>query len=145
MARVSFAARRQARYMATQALYQWQVTATPVMELLQQFQTQPQFDKADKDYFQACVSDVITQQPQLDVIFSPYLDRALKELDPIECTILRLASYELSQRLEVPYKVAINEALEMAKIFGATDSFKYINGVLDQVAQQCRPLEKAQA
>lgn len=143
MARVSFAARRQSRYMLVQALYQWQVTGTSLLELTQQFQAQPLFAKADSSYFSDGLAAVIDQKDDIDQHFSKYLDRQLNELDPIEYTILRLATYELVYRMEVPYKVVINEALELAKIFGATDSFKYINGVLDQVANQARALEKA--
>ena len=141
MARVSFVARRQARYLLVQALYQWQITQTSADELLAQFHLQPQFAKADKAYFEAGLAAVMTQSDTIDQQFSLYLDRKLVELDPIELTILRLATYELTQRLEVPYRVAINEALELAKIFGATDSFKYVNGVLDQVSKQWRKSE----
>lgn len=141
MARVSFVARRQSRYMLVQALYQWQITQAGTGELLEQFRLQPQFAKADKAYFEECLAAVMLQSETIDQQFALYLDRKLVELDPIELTILRLATYELTHRLEVPYRVVINEALELSKIFGATDSFKYVNGVLDQVTRQWRKLE----
>lgn len=135
-------ARRQARYMLVQALYQWHLSGASQHELQQQFAEQPQFAKADAEYFYQVLQAVITQAPSLDQHFQGFLDRSLAELNPIELTILRLATYELTVRLEIPYRVVINEALELAKLFGATDSFKYVNGVLDQVAKQWRSLEK---
>ncbi len=143
MARISFVARRQSRFMLVQALYQWQVAAVPVADIREQFHTQALFAKADAAYFDESLVAVIDQVEALDKQFSPFLDRRLVELDPIELTILRLATYELAYRLELPYRVIINEALELTKIFGATDSFKYVNGVLDQVAKVLREPEKA--
>ena len=141
MARVSFVARRQSRFMLVQALYQWHLADVSVLEILEQFRAQPLFAKADAIYFSECLAAVIDQVDALELQFEPFLDRQLIELDPIELTILRLATYELAYRLELPYKVIINEALELTKIFGATDSFKYVNGVLDQVAKVLRKTE----
>ncbi len=143
MARISFAARRQSRFMLVQALYQWQVAAVPAADIREQFHAQTLFAKADAAYFDECLTAVIEQVATLDAHFEAFLDRRLVELDPIELTILRLATYELACRLELPYRVIINEALEVSKIFGATDSFKYVNGVLDQVAKLLREPEKA--
>jgi N utilization substance protein B len=142
MARISFAARRQARFMLVQALYQWHLTEATRQEIVDQFSEQPQFAKADGVYFSECLSAIVEQVDALDRQFEAFLDRKLVELDPIELTILRLATYELLHRLELPYRVAINEALELTKIFGATDSFKYVNGVLDQVAKTVRQTER---
>lgn len=141
MARISFVARRQSRFMLVQALYQWQVADVAMTDILAQFREQPLFAKADALYFSESLAAVITEVEALDQQFAPFLDRQLMELDPIELTILRLATYELAFRLELPYRVIINEALELTKIFGATDSFKYVNGVLDQVAKVLRQLE----
>jgi len=141
MARISFVARRQSRFMLVQALYQWQVAEVAIEDILAQFREQPLFAKADALYFSECLAAVIDEVAALDNQFEPFLDRKLVELDPIELTILRLATYELAFRLELPYRVIINEALELTKIFGATDSFKYVNGVLDQVAKVLRQLE----
>lgn len=141
MSKVSFQARRQARFFLVQAIYQWQLADTPVTELLLQFAAQEQFKKADQTYFQEALPLVIAEAAQLDAFYEPYLDRALHDLDPIEQAIMRLACYELAHRLDLPYRVVINEALELAKIFGAVDSHKYINGVLDKVAVKLRPLE----
>lgn len=133
--------RRQSRFLLTQALYQWMIAEASPKEILLQFQLNPQFQKADQMYFTECFN-AITQNPDaLDLIYQPFLDRDLKELDAVEKAILRLATYELAQRLDLPYRVVINEALELAKTFGATDSHKYINGVLDKVAHQLRKTE----
>jgi N utilization substance protein B len=141
MSRSLIQKRHQARFLLIQALYQWQVSENPPADILTQFQLNPQFDKADQTYFTESFLAVINQVTTVDELYQPYLDRALSELDPIEMSILRLATYELSQRLDLPYRVVINEALELAKTFGATDGHKYINGVLDKAAKQLRPSE----
>lgn len=133
--------RRQARFLLIQALYQWQLSGNPIADVLLQFQLNPQFQQADQTYFVESLNAIAGQAETLDAIYQPYLDREIAELDPIEMTILRLSTYELAQRLDLPYRIIINEALELAKIFGATDSHKYINGVLDKVAKQLRTTE----
>lgn len=97
--------------------------------------------KSDVDYFQALLRAIPKQASQLDVLFEPYLDRPLNEIGPIELTILRIASYELQYSLEIPYRVIINEAIELAKTFGPEDSYKYINSILDKVAEKSRSIE----
>ena len=133
--------RRQARFLLTQALYQWELSASPPAEIITHFQLQPSFQKADQAYFIESFEAITQQNEALDGLYQGYLDRALSDLDPIEKSILRLSAYELSQRLDIPYRVIINEALELAKTFGATDSHKYINGVLDKLAKQLRQTE----
>src|SRR6476620_5418312 len=117
--------RHQARFLLIQALYQWQVSENPPEGILQQFQLNPQFQQADAEYFSDSFTAIVSQVTILDDLYAVYLDCALSELDPIEITILRLATYELSQRLDLPYRVIINEAVELAKTFGGTDGHKY--------------------
>ncbi len=143
MSHSSIQKRRQARFLLVQALYQWLLSDAPVAEVIAQFELNPHFKKGDQNYFVESLRAITQQAEQLDQLYVPFLDRNLKELDPIEKSILRLSTYELSVRLDIPYRVVINEALELAKTFGATDSHKYINGVLDRVAKQLRKNEYA--
>ncbi|WP_339338889.1 transcription antitermination factor NusB [uncultured Oceanicoccus sp.] len=135
------AARRRARHYGMQALYQWQMTKNPVAEIELQFLTDYDFSKVDVEYFHDIIHHVPANLAELEQAFTPHLDRAIEELDPIELALLRLASYELTKRIDIPYKVVINEAVSLAKKFGATDGHKYINGVLDRQAQDVRAIE----
>lgn len=125
--------RRNARRAALQALYQWQVTATEPGELILQFERGGRLRGADADYFRTLVRGVIAAAAELEAGYAGYLDRPQAQLDPVERAILLLGAYELSERAEVPYRVAINEALELARGFGATEGHRFINGVLDKV------------
>ena len=131
-------ARRRARECAVQALYSWQVSKNLIADVEVQFLAEQQTKDVDITYFRELFSGVATQATELDRIMMPYLSRALIELGQIELAILRLASYELKNREDIPYKVVINEAIELAKIFGAEDSHKFINGVLDKLAPRLR-------
>ncbi len=148
------AARSAARQLTMQALYQWQVGGNEMHQVemhiraaLPDDNLEPYEDitevlkLADLAYFHEITQAIPTQLQSLDESFAPFLDRRVNDLDPIELAILRLSSYELSQRLDVPYRVVINEAVELAKRFGGTDSHKYINGVLDKLAQRVRSVE----
>lgn len=126
------------RVCAVQALYQWQHTEQNGAEIVAQFTADGSLQSADRKYFQKLVMGVIEQLPQLDQTLLPYLDRALTDLTPVELAILRLATYELLFCLELPFKVAINEALEIAKDFGADQSYKFVNAVLDALARKNR-------
>ncbi len=126
------------RVCAVQALYQWQHTGQNDTVILEQFAAEGNLKSADRKYFRKLVAGVIEQLPHLDQTLSPYLDRPLTDLTPVELAILRLAAYELLFCLELPYKVAINEALEIAKDFGADQSFKFVNAVLDALAKEFR-------
>ena len=137
-------ARRKARKFLVQALYQWQLTATPAHEIDAQFRVDNDFQQTDGEYFSAVLKGVVADVDALEALFSPALDRRLEELDPIERNLLRLGTFELRDRIDVPYKVVINEAVALAKKFGATDSHRYINGVLDKVARDLRTVEHAQ-
>ena len=141
-------ARRRSREVAVQALYQWQITST---DDAQQADTAcaaqayisetPDFHKADEAFFTTLYTGVIGNADALRALITPHIDRPLAELSPVEHGILLVAAYELQNQLEVPYKVVINEAVEIAKSFGGTDGLKYVNGVLDKLATQTREIE----
>lgn len=135
-------ARSKARHYATQALYQWQMTKAPVATILQEFFDDNDMSVVDVPYFREALSQIPEQLPMLELDFLPFLtDMTLEELDPITLAILRLSCYELRFRLDVPYRVVINEGVNLAKKFGATDSYKFVNGVLDKVAPRLRAIE----
>ncbi len=139
---ISPAARRKARHYAMQALYQWQMTGAALNQIEAEYRADNDMSKVDVAYFHELVHKVPQNLPELEEAFGPFLqDRSLEELDPITAALLRLATYELKLRLDVPYKVVINEAVALAKKFGATDSHKFINGVLDRAAAKLRAVE----
>jgi N utilization substance protein B len=133
--------RSQARSHAVQALYQWQMTGGNVAAIVEQFLVANPDSDFDADYFRALLSGVTGNLERLDQALSPHLDRAINSVDPVERAVLRLGVYELADKPEIPYKVVINEAVELAKTYGAEQGHKYINGVLDKVAQQLRAIE----
>jgi N utilization substance protein B len=139
------AERRKARHYGMQALYQWTMAGAALSDIEAEFRTDYDFSHVDLEYFQALLHGVPAQVDELEAAFEPLLDRKLSELDPIERTLLRMGTFELRERLDVPYKVVINEAVALAKKFGATDSHKYINGVLDKAARELREAEVAAA
>lgn len=134
-------ARSKARRSAVQALYQWQVGGQDVSAIHQQFLVEQDMKKVDQEYFKEVLYGVVTNLDDIDEKISPFLDRNINSVDPVERAVLRLGAYELIYKLDVPYRVVINEALEAAKIFGAEQGHRYVNGVLDKVAQQTRELE----
>ncbi|MGY5452493.1 transcription antitermination factor NusB [Agarivorans sp. MS3-6] len=127
------AARRKARQFATQAIYQWQVTKDSVANIEHQFLTEQDMSKADVPYFSDLISGVVANHEKLDKAMSSSLSRKLEELDIVEHAILLIGVYELLMVTDVPPKVVINEAIELAKSFAAEDSHKFVNGVLDKV------------
>ena len=127
-------ARRRARECTVQALYSWAVSGNTAEQVELAFVLDQDMDGVDKPYFRKLFRQTIENIETVDFSISPYIDRTFDELDPIETAILRLAVYELHFELDVPYKVVINEAIEVAKVFGADESHKYINGVLDKIA-----------
>ncbi|MCP8464111.1 transcription antitermination factor NusB [Pseudomonas sp. ZM23] len=133
--------RRKARSLAVQALYSWQMAGQSLNEIEATFRTDNDFSDVDGAYFHEILHGVPRLKGDLDKEFTPCLDRALEEVDPVELAILRLATYELRNRLDVPYKVVINEGIELAKTFGATDGHKFVNGVLDKLAPRLRAAE----
>ncbi len=135
------AARRKARSLAVQALYSWQIAGQPLHEIEAQFRTDNDFSEVDGAYFHEILHGVPRQKSELDSTFEPCLDRPLAEIDPVELAILRLSTYELRNRIDVPYKVVINEGIELAKTFGATAGHKFVIGVLDKLAPRLRAAE----
>ncbi|EAQ33046.1 MULTISPECIES: transcription antitermination factor NusB [Idiomarina] len=133
------AARRKARKLAVQAVYSWQLSQNTFNEIEAQFLTDNDTSKVDVDYFLELLRGVGAFYKSLDEAIAPYLDRPISELDPVELAVLRIAAYELRERYDVPYKVAINEAIELAKSFGADDSHRFVNGVLDKAVDALRP------
>jgi len=130
-----------ARRLAMQAIYQWQLTDLDPAAIDAQFQADQDMSKADLGYFQELVQQVPARVQDIDAAIDPFLDRPLPQVDPVELAILRIAAYELLQRLDVPYRVVINEAVELAKKFGAEQGHRFINGVLDKAARKLRPQE----
>lgn len=136
------ATRRMARHYAMQALYQWQMAGAAINAIEAEFRTDNDMKNVDVEYFQDLIHGVPKHLSDLEQTFQPFLvERALHELDPVTEALLRMASYEFKFRLDVPYKVVINEAVALAKKFGAEDSHKFINGVLDKTAAVVRTVE----
>lgn len=133
--------RRRAREFALQALYQWLVNESPADTLLAQLREQKDFAKADVALAEALLRGVVADADALRARVAPYLDRPVKGLSPVEHALLLLAACELRDNRETPYRVVINEAVELAKSFGGTDGHKYVNGVLDRLAAELRPEE----
>ncbi len=131
-------ARRLARELALQAVYSWQMSKNPVAQIELSIVTSNNMQKVDTEYFLELLRAVIKDCAELDKKVKPFLGRLPEELDPVEKAILRIATYELSARIDVPYKVVINEAIELAKSFGAEESHKFINGVLDKAIKTLR-------
>lgn len=126
--------RKKARELLVQALYQWEVSGSDVSSIELQFMTDNNMDKVDVDFFKELLYGIPAKQDEVDDVYAVYLDRECKSLDFVSRALLRIGSYELCFRIDVPYKVAINEAVNLAKKFGPTDAYKYINGILDKVA-----------
>jgi N utilization substance protein B len=137
------AQRRKARHFGLQALYQWTLSEASLVDIDAEFRVDNDFRHTDGEYFQALLRGVMEDVEALEALFSPLLDRALDDLDPIERNLLRMGTFELKERIDVPYKVVINEAVSLAKKFGATESHRYINGILDKVASELRAVERA--
>jgi len=137
------AARRKARRYTLQALYQWQLAGAALNDIEAQFLADNDMKKVDRAYFHALLHGVPAQVSGLDEALRPFLDRRVEELSQVEKAILRMGAFELKERIDVPYRVVINEAIELAKTFGAEDSFKYVNGVLDKLARRLRSAETA--
>ena len=133
--------RHRARELALQGVYQWRVTAGEEVQIEKQIHDEKNLGRYDKELFSKLLRGTLSQHADLEALLAPYLDRPLSELSPVEFSVLLLGAFELSQHFEVPYKVVINEAVELAKTFGGTDGHKYVNGVLDKLAPQVRAPE----
>jgi N utilization substance protein B len=135
-------ARRGARKVLAQALYQMQVGGHPWQDLYHQYALDPESKGADMEYLRELLMNIAQQRDALDALLARFSDIETKHLDPIEHGILWMALYELQHRLDVPFRVAISEAVDLAKRFGATDGYKFVNGVLDRAAGELRPHER---
>ncbi len=133
--------RRRAREFALQAIYQWLLNESDAQTLLAQLKEQKEFPKADQALAEALLRGVISNADALRELLTPLLDRKMKELSPVEHALLLLSAFELRDHADTPYRVIINEAIELAKSFGGTDGHKYVNGVLDKLAAELRPNE----
>jgi len=138
-------ARRRAREFALQGLYGWLLSAGDRAAIASQLKSSPGYQQADEAYFLELLQGTIEDAPALRAQFVVEIDRPLAQLSPVEHSILLIATYELAHRQEIPYRVVINEAVELAKSFGATDGFRYVNGVLDKLAGRMRAPEAARA
>ena len=134
-------ARRRSREFALQGLYSWLLAGQPVLDIAAQLEESKGFERADHAYFSLLMRGAIEQQGTLEEALAPCLDRKVRELSPVERGILLLGAWELKNAPDVPYRVVINEAVELAKSFGGTDGHKYVNGVLDKLAKSLRAQE----
>ncbi|RKZ37576.1 MAG: transcription antitermination factor NusB [Gammaproteobacteria bacterium] len=136
-------ARSRARRAAVQAVYQWQMTNATPEEVEAQFKENPEFAKADTDYFHALIHGLIAELESVDQALAPVLNRPVAQVDPVERAVLRLACFELMYREDIPWRVVINEAVDLAKVFGAEQGHRFVNGVLDRLAKTCRDTSPA--
>ncbi len=134
-------ARSRSRRRALQAVYAWQLSGAGERDLIAQFAHEQAHEAADLEYFEDLVRGVLRHVAQLDEALSPYVDRTMEEVDPIERAALRIAAYEFMHRPDVPYRVVINEAIDSTKRFGSEHGHTYVNGVLDKAAAALRSVE----
>lgn len=125
-----------------QALYEWAISGNVMFEIEARYRVENDMHKVDLDYFHELIHEIVNQSDAIDDAYLSHLDRKFHELDHVERAILRIGTYELLHRIDVPYKVVINEGIELAKDFGATESHKYVNSILDEVAKQHRKIER---
>lgn len=131
-----------ARKLAMQALYQWQLNGQPVADITRQFLESDESAGVDREYFTELIQGCIDGRERIQLAIAPFIDRPLEQLDPVETAILMIGVFELSSRVDVPYRVVINEAVDLCKRFGATDAHKYINAVLDRASREFRSAER---
>lgn len=139
---VDMAARSRARRRALQAIYAWQLSGSHMKAVIDQFRHEQDMEVADLEYFEDLLNGVEAHVEAIDASIKPHVDREVMQIDPIERAALRLATYELKYRPDVPYRVVINEAIEVTKRFGADHGHTYVNGVLDKLAGELRAVEK---
>ena len=136
--------RHRAREFALQGLYQWLLNNEPASTVVSHIRNAHGFEKADAEYFTELLHGAIAQSVELRETLTPTVDRPIAELSPVEHAVLLLGAWELQNKREIPYRVVINEAVELAKSFGGIDGHKYVNGVLDRLAGKLRPEESAE-
>ena len=132
-----------ARRCAAQALYQWQLTDQEPSRIAAQFLADQDLGKADPDYFRELLLQIPARVAEIDAVLTPYLDRPTTQIDPVECAILRIGGYELLAHPDLSSRIILNEAIELAKVFGAEQGHRFVNGVLDKVARTVRSAEFA--
>ncbi len=137
----SSGARTRARELLVQALYQKQIAGHDCGELLEQFHEQVAYERVDQDYFDTALTEICEQQPVLEQTIDEFIDRPIEQLDPIELSVLLIGIHELQSRADVPFRVVINEGVNLARRFGAQDGHKYINACLDAAAKGLRRAE----
>lgn len=133
--------RSRARRLAMQSLYEWQMSGNSIDKIISQYAVDEQMRNVDEAYFRELSSGVVEHAEELDRTITAYITRPYNEIDPVEKAVLRLGTFELKFKPEVPYRVVINEAVELAKTFGAEASHKFINGVMDKLAAELRGIE----
>lgn len=133
--------RRRAREYVLQGLYQWHVAGGDAPDIARQLAEDRHFEQADPEYFGRLLGGAIGAAAELEAVITPALDRPIVQLSPVERSILLMAAWELRESIDIPYRVVINEAVEIAKDFGGTDGYKFVNGVLDRIAPGLRPHE----
>ena len=138
-------ARSRAREMIVQSLYQMQITGTGEKELLDQFRERPEYARVDQEYFDEVLSGICRSTEELEKSIGAFADRPISQLDPVERGILLLGVYELKEKPDVPFKVVINESVNIAKRFGAIDGHKYINALLDRAVKELRPADASRS
>ncbi|WP_415229292.1 transcription antitermination factor NusB [Psychromonas sp.] len=139
------AERRRARQFAVQAIYQWQITKLNAGQIIEQFSVDQDMSKTDVPYFKELLAGVIHRVDTLDEKLSPYLSRKIEDVDMVDKAVLRLAMFELTQRPDIPHKVVLNEAIELAKDFATDESYKFVNGVLDKALRSLKLREEEQS
>ena len=135
-------ARSVARKVAMQALYQWQLNGQPATEIVRQFLEDEESGGADREYLSELIKGCVNGSEAINAAIAPFIDRPLEQLDPVETAILMIGIFELQSRIDVPYRVVINEAVDLCKRFGATDAHKYVNAVLDRASRGIRAVER---
>jgi len=133
--------RRRSRELALQGIYQWRLTSDDQEQIEKQIRAEKRMGRYDAEFFSKLLRGALTQHADLEAVIAVHLDRPLDELSPVEFAVLLIGAYELIYLPEIPYRVVINEAVELAKTFGGTDGHKFVNGVLDKVAAQVRTVE----
>ena len=139
--RIDFGARSNARQLALQALYQWQLNELNFTQLQDQFSQDKDYKKSDKEYFSLLLQTVMQETDNLDAELVEFMDRPIEQLDPVAHAVLWIGIHELKNHIELPYRVVLNEAVKLTKKFGPVDSHKFINAVLDNAAKKFRALE----
>lgn len=137
------AERRRARQFAVQAVYQWQITQANAAQIIDQFTVDQDLSKTDVSYFKELLTGVINRVESLDDKLSPYLSRKIADVDMVDLAVLRIAMFELTYRTDVPHKVVLNEAIELAKDFATDESYKFVNGVLDKALRSLKLRDEA--